>query len=49
MALKKDLIRLIPFQPCHQMLCMSKHVEGVKSYFDIQPLSCASRYIQFDR
>ena len=27
-------LRLRPFQPNHPMLCMSKHVEGVKSYLD---------------
>ena len=27
-------LRLRPFQPYHPMLCMSKHVEGVKSYLD---------------
>ena len=27
---------------------MSKHVEGVESYFDLQPLQHASTYIAFD-
>ena len=27
-------LRPRPFQPYHPILCMSKHVEGVESYFD---------------
>ena len=34
--------------PTIQMLCMLKHIEGVKSYFDLQPLQHALTYIIFD-
>ena len=42
------MLRLRPFQPYYQMVCMSKHVEGVKSYFDLWPLQHALTYIPFD-
>ena len=31
-------LRLRPFQPYHSMLCMLKHVEGVKSLNNFRPL-----------
>ena len=35
-------LRLRAFQPYHQILCMSKHVEDVEDYltFDIALISC---------
>ena len=41
-------LRLRTFQTYHQILCMLKHVKGVKSYLDLQPLQHASTYIIFD-
>ena len=34
---KKSFGKLRPFQPYHPMLCMLKHVEGVKSRNNFQP------------
>ena len=43
-----EKLKLMTFQPYYQILCMLKHVEDVKDYFELQHLRHASTYIGFE-
>ena len=38
-------LRLRPFQPYHPILCMLKHVKGVKSQNNVQPLQDTEHWV----